>query len=223
MLQDFKEFSEKLAIRDDLRIAKVTKKDLVQEYREERGKEWFGEFSSNSLVLFKKMRDEKPPKTLFYDLSTETSPVYDWINQESLEPFDELSGGSYKIGDLIKKPMFLAFLDRTHPKYGAESIVLYSHLTQIAPEYPQFIFMFSESSQNEAKKRYLGITWKEEPALALNYIRSKGSIVFPRKRKFTLENIREFLNAYIRGELEQVSTGLNTWQGEQGKFRNNLF
>ena len=161
-----------MAQRDDLRIGKVFKKDLIRYYKKTMQTQWFDEFSSNSIVLFKKMRNQEEPKSLFYDLSTETKSVYDWINDSSMEPLEELSGGSYKIGDLIKKPMFLAFMNREHPEYGKASIELYNTLTKIAPLYPQFIFMFTEETNNESKKRYLGITWKEEVSCTIYFSRN---------------------------------------------------
>ena len=127
------------------------------------------------------MKAKPYSKQLLYDMSIQTKPLYNWINEVSIEPLEELSGGSYKIGDLISKPMFLIFLNRNHPKYSNQSIELYDILLKIAPQYPIFLFMYTEESQNENKKRYLGITWKEEPSMALNYMRGKGSIVFPRK------------------------------------------
>jgi hypothetical protein len=175
-------------------------------YKEKMGYEWFGEFSSNSLVLFKKIPNKGTPATLFYDLSTETTPIYDWINDASLEPLEELSGGSYKIGDLVKRPMFLAFLNRNHPQYGEKSIDLYEKLKNIAPLYPQFLFMFTEEINNQSKKRYLGIYWKEEPSLAVNYMKGSGAIVFPRKKPFTEENIRSFIDSYIEGKIETTTT-----------------
>jgi len=205
-VQGLKDIALQLAVRDDLRIGKVSKRDLVKKYKLKMDSEWFDEFSSSSVVLIKKQRDTNKPKSIFYDLSSETSSVYDWINDESLEPLEELSGGSYKIGDLIKKPMFLAFINRKNPEYAEKSNDLYNNLSKIAPLYPQFIFMFTEDSKNEAKKRYLGVYWKEEPALALNYMQGSGSIVFPRKKPLTITNIKQFINSYINGEIEATTT-----------------
>ena len=196
-----------LAIRDDLRVAKVSKKELIKNFKKEKGNEWFGEYSPTSIVLFKKMRTSPSTKHAVYDLSTQTTPLYNWINNVSIEPLEELSGGSYKIGDLINKPMFLVFLNRNHSKYGSESIELYNILLKITPQYPQFLFMFTEERHNENKKRYLGITWREEPSMALNYMRGRGSIVFPRRKKFTYESVKTFIDSYIKGELEDSSTG----------------
>lgn len=158
------------------------------------------------MVLFKKIRDSTVPAHQFYDLTGDGEDMFVWINEASLQPLEELSPESYKIGDTVKKPMYLAFINRKHPKYAEKSLDLYEKLTEIAPKYPQFIFMFTEDTENVAKKRYLGINWKEEPAMAMNYMKSSGSIVFPRSKAFTKKNIEQFIDDYISGEVEVTTT-----------------
>lgn len=46
-----------LAIRDDLRIAKVINPKLVRKYKKDHKLDWFGEFSSNSIVMFRRHED----------------------------------------------------------------------------------------------------------------------------------------------------------------------
>ena len=102
--------------------------------------------------------------------------------------------------------MFIAFINREDQKSKNKSLDLVEKLEEIAPQYPQFIFLFTEDSLNESKKRYLGITWNEEPALALNHMQSIESIVFPRKRSFTSKNIKKFIDDFINGKIEPTST-----------------
>ena len=206
-LADLKYNALKLAIRDDLRIGKVTNKELVEYYKYKLGSEAFDEYSSNSLVMFKRTSLNKP-KVTYFDLSSETSSYFDWINENSLEPLEKLTGDSYKIADLMKKPMFITFLDREHSKYGKKSIELYDILSnKIAPAYPQYIFMYTEDTKSDTKRRYLGITWNELPSMALNYMQGTGSVVYPHKRPFSVKNINAFLKAYENGELEENFAG----------------
>ena len=46
--------ARELAPREDLRVAKVTDKALVKKFKEEKGLQWFDQFSSSSLVMFRK-------------------------------------------------------------------------------------------------------------------------------------------------------------------------
>ncbi len=46
--------ARELAYRHDLRVAKVTDPELVREYKEEQGLKWFSEFSTSSVVHFRK-------------------------------------------------------------------------------------------------------------------------------------------------------------------------
>lgn len=87
-------------------------------------------------------------KMLSYDLSSEIGSYYDWINLKSLEPFDQLDGGSYTIADLIKRPMFIIFLDRQSGKYGKQSIEVFDLISnKIALAYPEYIFMYNENPE----------------------------------------------------------------------------
>lgn len=204
-IEEFTRTALQLGFREDLRVARITKKQLQNGYKFLSNVLELN-MQANSIVLFKSIRDADYPVASIYDLSDRNLPLIEWINEESLEPLEELSPESYKIVNTIQKPMFLAFINRNHSQYGEKSLDLYHKLTRIAPSYPQFIFMFTEDTQNDYKKRYLGITWKEEPAMALNHMQSIDTIVFPRKRPFTRKNIRQFIDDFIDGKIEPTST-----------------
>ena len=157
--EDFKdEFKQlhkaafELASRDDLRIAKVTNPKLVKEYKKQYNLKWFSNLSSNSMVMFKKDRI-RDLIVKYYDLSTETQLFYDWINLNSLESLEELSGTAFKIISDLKKPLFIAFINREHPEYGPESVELYHILQEVAERYPQFIFTFTEEDRYRETKK----------------------------------------------------------------------
>lgn len=141
-----------LADRDDLRIAKVTNPKLVKKYKEKYANEWFPKFSSNALIMFKKESIIKDQIIHNYDLLTQTENFVTWISEKSLEPLEELSGITFRIVPLLKKPMFLAFINRTHPEYGAESVQLHNTLRELAKDFPQFIFTYTEEDRFRANK-----------------------------------------------------------------------
>ncbi|CAI2386410.1 unnamed protein product [Moneuplotes crassus] len=204
---EFSRTALQLGFREDLRVARITTKQLKSAYHF-LSNDLELNMERNSIVLVKKMRDKEYPVASVYDLNTQTTPIVTWINQESLEPLEELSPESYKIVNTIQKPMFLVFINREHERYKEQSLELYERLTYIAPNYPQFIFMFTEDTENYSKKRYLGITWKEEPAMALNHMQSVDTIVFPRRRPFTTKNIKQFIDDFVNGELDSTGTTL---------------
>ena len=142
-----------LSSREDLRVAKVTNSKIVADYKKKYNLEWFSSVSSNSLVMFKHdhNRSEVPPK--FYDLNTDTQLFNEWISDNSIQALEEVSGFSFKIISHIKKPMFMAFIDRKHPEYAEESLQLYHILEEIAPNYPQYIFTYTEEDRYRATKK----------------------------------------------------------------------
>lgn len=97
-------------------------------------------------------------------------------------------------------PMFLIFSDRDHPEYGKKCQDLLITMEKLAPKYNQLLFAFTENMQYKDRKKHLGITWDEEPAIALNHFDSQSSVAFPRGSPFTVRNLRNFIESYIRGE-----------------------
>ncbi|CAI2362025.1 unnamed protein product [Moneuplotes crassus] len=196
-LEQFKEAALQLADRDDLRVAKVTDKTLASKYKDMYGLDWFSEVSSNSIVMIKKDYNQPEPIIRVYDLNTQTELFKDWINQNSLEPLEEMSGFSFKIISQLRKPMFMAFVNKTHKEYEKESNQLLRILKEIAPDYPQYVFTFTEEERYKETKNELGITWDEEPSLALNHFLTKESTPFPKGKPFTKRNVVFYINSII--------------------------
>lgn len=142
-----------LSDREDLRVAKVTNPDLVTEYKKMYDLEWFSEISSNSIVMLKKDYQRSDLITYSYDLNIETMMMEDWINEKSLEPLEEVSGFAFKIISQLKKPMFMAFINRDHPEYGKESVELFHILEDIAKDYPGYIFTYTEDDRYRETKK----------------------------------------------------------------------
>ena len=186
-----------LARRDDLRVAKITNPEIVKKFKTKFGRDWFGDFKSDAILLFKK-GDEKT-NLRKYDLSTDTKNLYIWLNEESLEKFDEITGTSFKIMEFLNKPMLVAYMDRQHAIYGKESRRLYEMLKRIANDYTKILISFSEIDQYRSQKIQMGITWNEEPAIGVHNISNKGIPIYPRNVPFTDANLRAFIEAWLKG------------------------
>lgn len=152
-LEQLKETALQLSDREDLRIAKVTDKKLVQRYKKHHNLEWFSDLSSNSIVMIKKDYDRPNDIVKYYDLNTDTQMLTDWVNENSLEPLEEVSGFSFKIISQLRKPMFMAFVNRDHPEYGQESVELLKILEEVAPKYPNYIFTYTEEDRYRDTKK----------------------------------------------------------------------
>lgn len=211
-----------LADREDLRIAKVTNPALVKKYKEKYDLKWFSQFSSNSLVMLKKDANRPEFITKYYDLNIETTQFIDWISQQSLEPLEELSAAAFKIIGFIKKPMFMVYLNRTHPVYGPESVELYNILSEIAEDYPQFTFTFTEEDRYRASKKDLDITWDEEPSMSLNQLLYDQKTVFPRDKPFTKKNVVKFISGIIDGSIKSKKFKLPDSKQEYVKHLKNV-
>lgn len=146
------EAGAELALREDLRIAKITNPAIVKEYKKLHNFEWFSEVSSSSVVMFKKDRN-KPTNTIkYYDLNTERIIPKNWISENSIENLEELSGSTFKIITQLKRSIFIAFINRTHVDYGEESLQLYKILEKIGGNFPGFAFTYTEEDRYRENK-----------------------------------------------------------------------
>ena len=148
-----KDAARQLASRDDLRIARVSSKNVISDLKDKYGLEWFNDDSSNMMLLIKKDMNNSKLITKKYDFTLEVKPMAEWISEASLEPLEELSGTSFKIISRIKRPMIIAFIDRDHYKYGAESVQAYNAIKQVALENPFYVFTYTEEDRYRATKK----------------------------------------------------------------------
>ena len=201
-LKTLSEDARELTVREDLRIAKITNPSIVAEIKKKH-KNWFGDMSSNSLVAYVKNSNSKKPKIKFYDLNIDNELFKIWINNVSIEPVEELLGTSMKIISFMHKGMFTAFINRKSSKHGKESKELLKKLEDLAKDYPNYQFTYTEDNTFREKKEDLGITWNEEPSLAYhNIIKQDRKMVFPRKQPFTKKNLRAFFDACWNGKID---------------------
>lgn len=105
--------AEKLAKRDDLRMAFVTDSNLIQKCKEKYGAKLFDEFSLNSIVL-----EREKDQFIYYDVEKESMDIAYWINKMSLNKEGELyNRESEVIGKLVNQPFGILYIDRKDPKW----------------------------------------------------------------------------------------------------------
>lgn len=67
--------------------------------------------------------------------------------------------------------MFLTFVDFDDPKYSKASHEAVEVVKLVAPKFSSYFgFMYVNNTQFALKKRVLGITWDELPAMAFNML-----------------------------------------------------
>jgi hypothetical protein len=193
--------------RGELRVARVINPEVVKHFKDQMGSQWFTEQSLNSLVLLRSGADNKSRVKVFYsDISSQSIVYYEWINEQSLDHIMELSGYSYRIITMLRKPFFVAFLEDDMKGDVAESKSLMRILERLAPMYPKFEFTYTKNSFYKQKKSSLGISWDEEPSLTFNFGPNPDqSIPFPKDREMTEASIKEYMNKILDGSLAPES------------------
>lgn len=192
-----------LGFRDDLRIAKVVNPDLVQEYKQEMGTQWFDEDSTNSMVVFCSSKDEDKPVN-YYDLNANIEYLDYWINSASLEHVEKMSVFSVQIMESMNIPMFVAFLDLNGTDATPKSQEMLDILNKVTLDYPQFLFGYFDNHSYDPKKKYLGIENENLPQFALFNPPEEITLVYPEDKEISHDNLRLFLDngidAAMKGE-----------------------
>ena len=173
------------------------------------GLQWFGPLSNNTIVLFKKKFETDDDEVSSYDLSYDSTSIFEFINTKSLQSCrnysnfyigDNLNAFSQRILRLVSKPMFVAFINKRHSQYGELSKQLYEMLKQLSQNFPQIVFTYLEGRDFKEKKREMGIVWDDEPALAYSNHSDRDRCVYPKERPFTKVNIENFINSWLSGK-----------------------
>lgn len=96
------------AKREELRVGIVTDKKLIKKYRANHGTLWFSEGSYSSIVL--KRYDGK---VFYHDVLLGNPPIgfLHWINRKSIRDVEEMSGDLFRVYELCKMPIVIAFVD----------------------------------------------------------------------------------------------------------------
>jgi hypothetical protein len=156
-----------LATRENLRIGIVDDVRLVKKFKLKYGVKWFSSVAMTSLVM--KRYDGE---IINFDITSGDDMAFHyWINKQSMKEVDELNNESYKIYELLRQPMFLTFVDFDDKRYAKKSYQAVEAVKQIAPKFSHiFGLMYVNNTVFAHRKRVLGVTWDELPAMAFNMI-----------------------------------------------------
>ena len=202
-LQSLYKTARTLHPRNELRIGLVTNPSIAKHFKEQKGVQWFEENTINSLVLLRLYKGDKPTGKVYnYNISTRSKNMYQWINDQSLDHFMELTGYSYKIIVILNKPFFVAFLEDGSKGPTVKSQELYNIVSRLANSYPKFEFTFTSNDFYKKKKESLGITWSHEPSLTFNFGPStEQSIPFPEDLAINEQNVKDYIDRILDGTL----------------------
>mmetsp|Transcript_4711 Transcript_4711/g.4394 ORF Transcript_4711/g.4394 Transcript_4711/m.4394 type:complete len:149 (+) Transcript_4711:879-1325(+) len=125
-----------------------------------------------------------------YDITSgEDMAFHFWINKNSMKDVDELNNESYKIYELLRQPMFLTFVDFDDKRYAKASYKAVEVMKQVAPKFGHLMgLMYCNNTQFQQRKRVLGITWDELPAMAFNTLDQKV-LPYPRGKAIEKDEI----------------------------------
>ena len=138
MIQEYKDvklagrFSYK---RDDLRIGVVYDRKIIKKYKSQYGNSWFGDAQYNGLVL---MRHDG--MYFRYNFLEDTYPLSFWINKKSMKSIEPLSSFTFRLFELVRQPMMIAFVDFESPVKKARKLsaeLVNNILPEVAPAYFQ--------------------------------------------------------------------------------------
>ena len=171
-----------LGFRDDLRIAKVIDRRLVKRYKEEYQHLWFQEFSSSSVVLFRKnetflLGNLNHPLVSYYDLATRTDDVSIWMNKASVNSVENLNEESYEIVTSMSTSFIILFIDPYNPYSGEDSYISLENLKKVQKLYPRLQFFYCDSER--FRRAQFGIDWKESPSMTIIRGLSSDKYAFP--------------------------------------------
>ena len=185
-LKELNKIAKELGFRDDLRIAKVTDVDIIKHYKFDLQKKWFDTSSMNSIVAF--TRGEH--KEQYYDLAAENYDISLWLNAASVDAVENMTVQSLQVMETMDMPIWVAFVDTKHEKYGIKSTQLIEDMKEMIPDYPYFLFGYFEDRFFDYKKKQIGIDWDELPALALLNPPSEGYVILPKDTPLTKNNLK---------------------------------
>ena len=187
-----------LATRDNLRVGIVDNPRLVKKIKAGKyGHTLFPEVGLSALVLRR-----YDGVFRIHDLNGDSfvSPAL-WVNKQSLREVEELHSESYRIMELLRQPMFLAFIDFVDPRWSSASHSAVQVLREVAPKYSHVLgFFYVNNTAFWQRKRVLGVTWDELPAMAFNFQGDASRVMpYPRGREISKEAIFDFMDDLLTG------------------------
>ena len=187
----------------ELRIAKVVKPDIVMNFKKKMGDIFFKNNTSNAIVLLKHNKSSKSDIKIYAsDISSKSINYFNWINERSLEPIEEMNTFTFKIINMIRRPFFIAFLSNVTNAASFKSDTLLSSLTKITSEDPSLQVLYTYNDFYKSKKKMFGIAWDAEPSISFVFGSSQNqSIPFEQNKEMSAKNIKEYVSQIVDGSL----------------------
>lgn len=97
--------------------------------------------------------------------------------------------------------MFLAFVNFDDERYAKDSYNAVEVLREIAPKYIHLVsFFYVNNTYFWQRKRTLGVTWDELPAMAFNMLGDHSKVMpYPRGREISKNSMFEFFDNLFTG------------------------
>jgi len=207
--EDVKKISDaaqRLAARDDLRIAFVYNKDTIKDIKKKHPN-WFSEFSSTSLII-----QRSPGDVTKFDLSTESTEYYYWFTEKSLKSVDEFNRDTIRVYEHCITPIFILLMDMI-PSKQKQTDNLLSLLNRSAKKSTDFIlYAYANATDDFIKSRKFAI--ENIPGAILTF-RDGATIPYPKNWAFDDANMDKFFELYLRQKLNK--TEIETQQPDYEK------
>jgi hypothetical protein len=101
------------AKRSEMRIALITDKKIIKKYKAQYTNVWFGETSYTTLMT-KRYDGEYFHLDILNDIKH--TPIHFFINKKAVKNIDEVNDGTFRVYELTRQPILIAFVDFNSPE-----------------------------------------------------------------------------------------------------------
>ena len=126
-----------------------------------------------------------------------------WVNRKSLNDVTEMTQSSFKVFELVRRPILIAFVDFEHDKKGIReaSRKTVEILKKVAPSYFHgMLFTFASNIDYKHTRKNLGITHNKIPAISINANEQRVT-PFPSDKPLSKKNLHTWVDQFFKGEL----------------------
>ena len=103
--------------------------------------------------------------------------------------------------------MFLTFVDFEDQRYAKACYKAVEVMRQVAPKFSHIMgFLYVNNTSFYHRKRVLGVTWDELPAMAFNMIDNRV-IPYPRGKAIEKDILFDWFDDIIKGKVSIKTTG----------------
>jgi hypothetical protein len=140
-----------------------------------------------------------------YDLMAPSGPMdmnY-WVNRKSLNEVHEMTPSTFKIFELVRRPILIAFVDFEHEKSSIRdaSRKTVEILKKVAPTYFHgLLFAYANNADYKHTRKNLGINHNRIPAISINANEQRVT-PFPEKTPLSKKNVHEWVDKFFKGDL----------------------